>query len=64
MDDTYQHHVDAALGLLQEAERRPRKDTDLKRILVASALAHAAATREAGDAIVGALDELRTSRRA
>jgi hypothetical protein len=61
--DTYQHHVDAAIQLLRDTERLPRTDTDLKRIVVASArvhaaLAHAAATREAGDAIVAALDQM------
>jgi hypothetical protein len=61
--DTYQYHVDAAIQLLRDTERLPRKDTDLKRIVVASArvhaeLAHAAATREAGDAIVAALDQM------
>jgi hypothetical protein len=68
MTDTYQRHIDAALQLLRDAERLPRRKIGLQRVLVASArvhatLAQAAAAREAGDAIVGALDELRTSRR-
>jgi hypothetical protein len=69
MADTYQHHVAAAIQLLRDTERLPRRDTDLKRIVVASArvhatLAHAAATREAGDAIVAALDQMGGRRRA
>jgi hypothetical protein len=61
--DTYQHHVDRALELLDDVDRLPRKDTDLKRVVVGAArvhaaLAHAAATREAGDAIVHALDTM------
>jgi hypothetical protein len=63
MADTYQHHVDRALELLDDVDRLPRKETDLKRIVVAAArvhaaLAHAAATREAGDAILAALDKI------
>lgn len=68
MADTYQQHVDRALELLDDVDRLPRKDTDLKRVVVGAArvhaarvhaaLAHAAATREAGDAIVHALDTM------
>jgi hypothetical protein len=65
--ETYQHHVDRALELLDDVDRLPNKATDLKRVVVGAArvhaaLAHAAATREAGDAIVAALDEMRSRR--
>lgn len=68
MPDTYQHHVNAAIQLLRDAERLPRRAFVMRRVVVGSAqvhaaLAQAAATREAGDAIVGALDELRRPRR-
>jgi hypothetical protein len=67
MADTYQHHVDRAHELLDDVDRLPRRDTDLKRIVVGAArvhaaLAHAAATREAGDAIVAVLDQMGTAR--
>jgi hypothetical protein len=66
--DTYRYHVDRALELLDDVDRLPRWATGVKRVVVGAArvhaaLAQAAATREAGDAIVHVLDKMGDRRR-